>query len=107
MLRNLVVVLVLATSALAQRRPQQPRTLDIYWIDVEGGAATLIVSPTGESLLVDTGFPGDRDAQRIAQAVVTAGLSHIDHFIKASVAADGTYTVTNARNHTSKSYTAR
>ncbi len=48
----------------------QSRTFDIYWVDVEGGAATLVVSPTGESLLVDTGFPGadDRDAQRIFAA---------------------------------------
>ncbi len=81
MFRKLVLVFALAATAFAQRRAQQPRTLDIYWIDVEGGAATLIVSPTGESLLVDTGFPGDRDAQRIAQAVVTAGLSRIDHLI--------------------------
>ena len=42
-----------------------PKTLDIYFIDVEGGAATLIVTPLGESLLVDSGFPGDRDPQRI------------------------------------------
>jgi beta-lactamase superfamily II metal-dependent hydrolase len=39
--------------------------LDIYWIDVEGGAATLIVTPQGESVLVDTGNPGRRDPQRI------------------------------------------
>lgn len=80
---RILVFLALASFALAQRQPPQPRTLDIYWIDVEGGAATLIVSPTGESLLVDTGFPGsgDRDAQRIAQAVVTAGLSRIDHLV--------------------------
>ena len=84
MLRKLAVFLLLTSLAFGQqRRPQRPRTLDIYWIDVEGGAATLIVSPTGESLLVDTGFPGqeDRDAKRIAQAVVTAGLSRIDHMI--------------------------
>ena len=34
----------------------QTRTLDFYWIDVEGGAATLIVSPSGESMLIDTGW---------------------------------------------------
>jgi beta-lactamase superfamily II metal-dependent hydrolase len=61
----------------------QPRTLDIYWVDVEGGAATLIVAPTGESLLVDTGFPGqgDRDAKRIVEAAKAAGLDHIDHLL--------------------------
>jgi beta-lactamase superfamily II metal-dependent hydrolase len=82
MLRS-ILFLVVASLAAAQRGPARPRTLDIYWIDVEGGAATLIVSPTGESLLVDTGFPGsgDRDAQRIAQAVVTAGITRIDHLV--------------------------
>src|SRR6185369_5487830 len=34
-----------------------PRTLDIYFIDVEGGASTLIVTPLGESMLIDSGFP--------------------------------------------------
>lgn len=59
-----------------------PRTLDIYFIDVEGGAATLIVTPAGESLLIDTGFPGDRDAARIAHvALELAGLKQIDHCV--------------------------
>ena len=61
----------------------QSRTFDIYWVDVEGGAATLLVSPTGESLLVDTGFPGadDRDAKRIFAATQEAGLTRIDNLI--------------------------
>jgi len=59
-----------------------PRTLDIYFIDVEGGAATLIVTPTGQSLLIDTGFPGDRDAARIAHvALEVARLKQIDHCV--------------------------
>jgi competence protein ComEC len=59
-----------------------PKTLDIYFIDVEGGAATLIVTPAGQSLLVDSGFPGDRDAGRIADvALKIAGLTQIDHYI--------------------------
>ena len=58
------------------------RNLDIYFIDVEGGAATLIVTPTGQSLLIDTGFPGDRDAARIAHvALDVAGLKQIDHCV--------------------------
>jgi beta-lactamase superfamily II metal-dependent hydrolase len=54
--------------------------LEIYWIDAEGGAATLIVSPTGESMLVDTGnrTPDDRDAKRIFAAAQQAGLKKID-----------------------------
>ena len=43
-------------GAHAQAPAQKP--LDIYFIDVEGGQATLIVSPSGESMLVDTGYPG-------------------------------------------------
>lgn len=54
--------------------------LDIYWIDAEGGAATLIVSPTGGSLLVDTANrrDDDRDAKRIMAAAKMAGLTKID-----------------------------
>src|SRR6478609_3440611 len=72
-------VLVAAATLLAG----QARTLDIYWIDVEGGASTLIIAPSGESLLVDTGFPGneDRDAKRIAATAVAAGLTRIDNLV--------------------------
>ena len=54
----------------------QARDLEIYWIDAEGGTATLIVSPSGESLLLDTASrtPDDRDAKRIMAAVQQAGL---------------------------------
>lgn len=56
------------------------RNLDIYWIDAEGGAATLIVSPSGESMLVDTAnrAADDRDAKRIFAAAQKAGLKKID-----------------------------
>ena len=51
------------------------RTLDIYWIDVEGGGATLIVTPAGESILIDSGNPGVRDPGRIHKtATEVAGL---------------------------------
>ncbi|MCA9126441.1 MAG: MBL fold metallo-hydrolase [Planctomycetales bacterium] len=54
----------------------------IYWIDVEGGAATLMVTPAGESILVDTGNPGVRDANRIVRvATQEANLRKIDHLI--------------------------
>jgi beta-lactamase superfamily II metal-dependent hydrolase len=56
--------------------------LDIYWVDVEGGAATLIVTPAGESVLIDAGNPGYRDPNRIVQvATKEAGLRRIDHLI--------------------------
>jgi len=83
MRRKLIILFVLVTScwcygATAFGKPAA--TLDIYFIDVEGGAATLIVTPAGESLLIDTGFPGDRDAGRIANvALNVAGLKQIDH----------------------------
>ncbi len=69
--------LLLAAPAAAQS------TFDIYWVDVEGGAATLAVTPDGESMLIDTGFPGpdDRDARRIKAALDEAGVTRIDHLI--------------------------
>jgi beta-lactamase superfamily II metal-dependent hydrolase len=58
------------------------RTLDIYWVDVEGGGATLIVTPKGESVLIDTGNPFERDPGRIHKvATEIAGLKKIDHLI--------------------------
>jgi len=73
-------VLLLAAGA---RASSQARTLDIYWIDVEGGAATLVVSPTRESLLIDTGWAKDgRDAKRIHDvATRVAGLTKIDQLV--------------------------
>ncbi len=56
--------------------------LEIYWIDVEGGGATLIVTPARESVLIDTGFAGERDSRRIHRVATTAaGLARIDHVI--------------------------
>jgi competence protein ComEC len=73
-----LLILFFALTALAQTR-----NFEIYWIDVEGGASTLFVSPSGESLLFDTGFPdnGDRDAKRIYTAAQNAGLKQIDHVV--------------------------
>jgi len=73
----LLALLVVPTTLIAQSR-----TLDIYWIDVEGGAATLLVAPSGESMLFDTGFDvDDRDAKRIVAAAQQAGLQRIDHVV--------------------------
>lgn len=56
------------------------RTLDIYWIDAEGGASTLVVSPSGQAMLVDSANrrPDDRDAKRIHAVAKLAGLEKID-----------------------------
>jgi competence protein ComEC len=69
---------------LAWRMPAEgaDRTLDIYWIDVEGGGATLIVTPAGESVLIDAGNPFERDPGRIHKvATEVAQLKKIDHLI--------------------------
>src|SRR5262245_4958946 len=84
----------LVAAAIAVAQAVAPATLDIYFIDVEGGQSTLVVTPAGESLLVDAGFPGygtfdskpgdahqARDAQRIAAAAKAAGLSRIDYLL--------------------------
>jgi len=54
--------------------------LDVYWVDVEGGGGTLIVTPAGESVMIDTGA-GARDANRIAEVAKIAGLKQIDNLI--------------------------
>ena len=62
---------------------QTEATLDIYWIDVEGGAATLVVTPQRQSILMDTGWsrPDARDAERIQAAMRDAGISEIDYLL--------------------------
>jgi len=72
-------------SGRAAAAPPEPpnRTLQIYFVDVEGGQATLFVTPEKESLLIDTGWPdnGGRDADRIVSAAKLAGLSRIDYVL--------------------------
>src|SRR5215471_13769480 len=68
--------------AAPQSRAAEPaRGLDVHFIDTEGGAATLIVMPAGESVLIDCGNPGGRDAERIDKVATAAGLKLIDHLI--------------------------
>ena len=75
--------------SLRWRRRAQSRTLDIYWVDVEGGAATLLIAPSGESLLVDAGWEtGGRDARRIFEVAQQAGLKRIDYFVLSHFHAD-------------------
>jgi competence protein ComEC len=75
------VIAGLLFAAVVSAQPSN--SLDIHVIDVEGGQATLVVSPTRESMLVDAGWPGfnGRDADRIAAAVKRAGLSQIDYLV--------------------------
>jgi competence protein ComEC len=79
------VLFVIATaSAMTLGIPAPPRvTLQIYFIDVEGGQSTLFVTPDKHSLLIDTGWPGEegRDAARIAAAAKVAGIDRIDYVL--------------------------
>jgi beta-lactamase superfamily II metal-dependent hydrolase len=79
--RTLIWCLLLQVMPSFASAGQSDGRLDIYFIDVEGGAATLIVTPTNESILVDTGNPGQRDSIRIHEATKLAGISQIDHLI--------------------------
>jgi competence protein ComEC len=76
----LAAVCFLAPNLSAEKHG---KTLKIYFVDVEGGQATLFVTPAGESLLVDTGWPGfhARDADRIAAAAKEAGIRKIDYVL--------------------------
>src|SRR5437016_14295477 len=75
-------LVLFSVLVFANGTPAAQKTLGIYFIDVEGGAPTLIVTPLGESLLVDTGYPEERDAARIAHvAFDVAGIKQIDHCI--------------------------
>jgi competence protein ComEC len=77
---------VIVTAALAcfvAAGVDAAASLDIYFIDVEGGQATLIVTPARQSLLVDTGYPerNGRDPGRIMAAVRDARLTRIDYLL--------------------------
>jgi competence protein ComEC len=80
--RLLLLALSLASLLFLPSTHAASGKLAIYWVDVEGGAGTLIVTPAGESILIDTGTPGERDPGRIHQvASQVAGLKQIDHLI--------------------------
>ena len=78
---TLAVIAALVLAAGPVRADQKTKTLDFYWVDSEGGGSTLIVTPQGESVLIDTGNPGGRDAARIVAAAKAAGLAKIDHVV--------------------------
>jgi competence protein ComEC len=70
------------THEASQSQPADASSLQVFFIDVEGGAATLVVSPAGESLLIDSGNPGGRDGARIPSAArAQAHLQRIDHYV--------------------------
>lgn len=73
------VTILLLPLLLAADKATPP--LQIHWIDSEGGGSTLLVTPAGESVLIDTGNPGGRDAARILHAAKEAGLERLDHVV--------------------------
>src|SRR6266705_3081003 len=84
-MRASISIVVLSALALAVfPAAQTAKTLDVYVIDVEGGNSGLYVSPSGESVRIDSGNGGAaaaRDADRIMAAVREAGLKQIDNLI--------------------------
>jgi competence protein ComEC len=86
-LSAVVFVAVCAAMALPSAAHATPaaagKSLRVYFVDVEGGQATLFVTPEGQSLLIDTGWDGNngRDADRIVAAAKSAGLTRIDYVL--------------------------
>src|SRR4051812_37375901 len=84
-MRHMILsILVIFAGARFAAAGQDDQRLDLYFIDVEGGAATLIVTPMGDSMLIDSGYPdfGGRDRDRILNVVQeVAGLKQIDHAV--------------------------
>jgi competence protein ComEC len=74
-----LVMVVAAVVLAAQAR--NPKALEIWVVDVEGGKAALYVTPSGQTALIDTGFPGARDLDRIMAAIADAGVKQIDYLV--------------------------
>jgi competence protein ComEC len=78
-----VAVLLSAALLAASRARAAAKDFQVYFVDVEGGQATLFVTPAGQSLLIDTGWPDNdsRDADRIVAAAKKAGISKINYVL--------------------------
>ena len=79
----ILITLFGGSVAISVNATDDEKPLRVYFIDVEGGQATLFVTPDGQSLLIDTGWPGNdgRDADRIVAAAKRAGLSRINYVL--------------------------
>ncbi len=85
-MKRLLFALIVISCFFSNQSPASEKfrgTLDIYFLDMVGGGSTLIVTPLGESVLIDTGSlePEHRDADRIHRACRYAGLKHIDYLV--------------------------
>ena len=81
MKRLAVLLSAVALAATLNAQGQKAKPLEIWVVDVEGGKAALFVSPTGQTAMIDTGFPGARDLDRIMAAIADAGVKQIDYLI--------------------------
>jgi beta-lactamase superfamily II metal-dependent hydrolase len=81
MYRKIVPFAALVGLCAAASAQTASKTLDIYYIDTEGGQASLFVAPGGQSVLIDTGNNGKRDPDRIIEAAQAAGVKRIDYLI--------------------------
>ena len=82
-MRKVLTVSAVLLMTLSAPRAQAQKPLDIYFIDVEGGQATLFATPSGESMLIDTGYPGleNRDLNRVLATIKQAGLTKLDYLL--------------------------
>jgi beta-lactamase superfamily II metal-dependent hydrolase len=78
LLLSAAVLLFLAPWLSAQ---SASKPLEIYVVDVEGGKADLWVTPSGQTLLIDAGSPGDRDVNRILEVMNAAGVTKLDYLL--------------------------
>src|SRR3954471_15614580 len=79
---NMKTWILVVAALLSAGQTRRSEELRVYVIDVEGGGATLVVAPSGQSMLIDSGSPGaaaQRDSARIADAMKAAGLTRINY----------------------------
>lgn len=81
MYRKIALFATLAAVSATAAAQTGPKTLDIYYIDTEGGQATLFVAPGGQTVLIDTGNNGKRDPDRIIEVTKAAGVKQIDYLL--------------------------
>ena len=78
---TLALMMALTVAALLNAQGTATKPVQIWVVDVEGGKAALYVSPSGQTAMIDTGFPGARDLDRIMAAIADAGVTRIDYLI--------------------------
>lgn len=81
-----IAIMAVASASGTAQSPQaaqarNPKNLEIYVVDTEGGKAALFVAPSGQTLLIDSGNPGERDLNRILEVLTTAGVKKLDYLL--------------------------